>query len=168
MTPPIPSTSNVAATSAPISKEETALLADEQHVQQETDNLKRLLAAKCQQCEELAKKQKAAQMECKEETKVRARMLVEAVVAEVRQAAKHANKCTKDAAWKAMEELQRLQSLAKGKHQLVHHMFTSSGGGTEESIGKCYNYAGEGESHASKVEGFIGSREEWRDETEGE
>ena len=84
----------------------------------------------------------------------------------MRWATKHANECAKDVAWKATEELQRLQSLAKGKHQLVCCMFSSSGGGTEDSIGKCY--AGESESHTGKGEGFAGSREEWQDETEGE
>ena len=165
MTPPIPSTSNAAATLVPISKEEMALLADEQCIQQETDDLECLLTAKRKQ-HKLAEKQKAAQMKHEEEMKVRARTLAEAVVAEVRQAAKRANKCAKDAVQKAMEELQRLQSPAKGKHQLVHHKFSPSGGGTEESIGKCY--ASEGEGHAGKGKGFTGGRKEWRVETEGE
>ena len=108
MTPPMPSTSNVAATLAPISKEESALLADKCCVQQETDDLERLLAAKRQQHKELIEKRKAAQTKCEEETKVRARMLAEAVMAEVRQATKHVNECAKDVAWKVMEELQRL------------------------------------------------------------
>ena len=115
MTPPIPSTTNVAAALVPISKEETALLADEQCVQQEMSDLECLLSAMCKEHKELAKKQKAAQMKRKEERKVRERTLTEAVVAEVRQATKHTNDCTKDAAWKVMEELQRLQSPAKGK-----------------------------------------------------
>ena len=46
MSLPSPSTSNAAAGLVPISEEETALLADEQCVQQEMDNLERLLAAK--------------------------------------------------------------------------------------------------------------------------
>ena len=46
MSPPIHSNSNVAAASAPISKEEMALLADEQCIQQEMDDLEHLLAAK--------------------------------------------------------------------------------------------------------------------------
>ena len=104
----IPETSNAAAMAVPISKEESVLLADEQCVQQEADDLKQLLAAKHQQREELAKQWKAAQTKHEEETKVRARMLAEAVMAEVRWAAKHANKCAKDAAWKATAELQRL------------------------------------------------------------
>ena len=116
MTPPIPLTSNAAAALAAISKEETVLLADEQCVQQETDNLEHLLMAKRKQREELAEKQKAAQTKLKEETKVRARMLVEAVVAEVRRAAKHANERAKDVAQKVTEELQRTQSPVKGKH----------------------------------------------------
>ena len=114
MSPLPPSTSNAAAAPAPIS-EESALLADECCIQQEMDDLKRLLAAKRQQCEELVEKQKVAQMRWEEETKVRARMLTEAVMAEVRQAAKHVNEHAKDVARKAMEELQRLQSPAKGK-----------------------------------------------------
>ena len=84
MSLPIPSTLNVVAVSAPISKEETALLADEQCVQQEMDNLECLLAAKCKQHKELADKWKAAQTKHEEETKVRARALMEAVAAEVR------------------------------------------------------------------------------------
>ena len=115
MSTPLPSTSNAAAALAPISEEESALLADEHCVQQETDDLERLLAAKCQQHEELVEKQKAAQMKREEETKVRARMLAEAAMAEVRWAAKRANERTKDVAQKVTEELQRLQSPAKGK-----------------------------------------------------
>ena len=115
MSPLLPSTSNAAAALAPISEEESALLADECHVQQETDDLEHLLAAKCQQHEELVEKQKAAQTRREEEMKVRVRMLAEAAMAEVRRATKHANECAKDAARKAMEELQRLQSLAKRK-----------------------------------------------------
>ena len=111
----IPSTLNAAATLVPISEEESALLTDEQHIQQEMDNLEQLLATKCQQHEELAEKWKVAQTKHKEEIKVRARTLTEAVVAEVRQAAKCANECAKDVAWKVMEELQRLQSQAEGK-----------------------------------------------------
>ena len=132
MSPPIPSTSNAAAALVPISEEEMALLADEQHVQQEMDDLKCLLATKCKQYEELSKKWKAAQTKCEEETKVRARALMEAAVAEVRQAEKCTNKCTRDAAWKANEELQRMQSPAKGKHQLVRRVISSGGGGTEK------------------------------------
>ena len=75
MSPLLPLTSNAAAVPAPISKEESALLADECRVQQETDDLERLLATKHQQHEELVEKQKAAQMRREEETKVRARML---------------------------------------------------------------------------------------------
>ena len=115
MSPPLPSTSNAAAASAPISEEESALLADECRVQQETDDLECLLATKRQQHEELVEKQKVAQTKWEEETKVRARMLAEAAMAEVRQAAKHMNKHAKDAVQKVMEELQRLQSLEKGK-----------------------------------------------------
>ena len=115
MSPPMPSASNAAATLAPISEEESALLADEHCIQQETDDLEHLLATKCQQHEELIEKWKVAQTKHEEETKVRARMLVEAAMAEVRWAAKHANEHAKDAAWKATEELQRLQSPAKGK-----------------------------------------------------
>ena len=68
--------------------------------------------------------------------------------------------------WKATEELQRLQSPVKGKHQLVHRKFSSSGDDTEESIGKCY--ASEGEGHASKGKGFAGGHKEWRVKAEGE
>ena len=96
----MPSTSNAAAASAPISKEESVLLADECCVQQETDNLKCLLAAKCQQHEELIEKWKAVQTKHEEEMKVRARTLVEAAMAEVRRATKHANERAKDMAWK--------------------------------------------------------------------
>ena len=166
MSLPIPLTSNVAAALVPISEEEMALLADEQRVQQETDDLKCLLAAKHKQCEELADKQKAAQTKCEEETKVRARALMEAAVAEVRQDTKHANECTKDAARKVNEELQRMQSPAKEKHRLVHHIISSGGEGTETSVGECY--AGEGESHASKGKGFASGHEEWQYEMEGE
>ena len=60
-------------------------------------------------------------MKRKEETKVRARTLADAVVAEVRWAMKHANEHAKDVAWKVTEELQRLQSPAKGKQRLVSH-----------------------------------------------
>ena len=59
-------------------------------------------------------------MKHKEETKVRPRTLVEAAVAEVRWATKRANKCMKDVAWKATEELQRMQSPEKGTCRLVH------------------------------------------------
>ena len=63
----------------------------------------------------LVEKRKAVQTKQEEEMKVRARMLAEAAMAEVRQVAKCVNECTKDAAQKATEELQRLQSLEKGK-----------------------------------------------------
>ena len=112
MSTPLPSTSNAAAVSVPISEEESALLADKCHVQQETDDLERLLAAKRQQHEELVEKRKAVQTKREEETKVRARMLTEAVMAEVRWATKCTNERAKDVAWKVMEEL---QSPAKGK-----------------------------------------------------
>ena len=79
------------------------------------DDHERLLASKCKQCKELAEKRKVVQMKREEETKVMARMLVEAVVAEVRRATKHANDRAKEAARKATEELQRLQSPVKGK-----------------------------------------------------
>ena len=74
-----------------------------------------MLATKHQQRKELVEKWKAAQTKQEEETKVRARTLAEAVMAEVRQAAKRANECAKDMAQKVTEELQRLQSPAKGK-----------------------------------------------------
>ena len=48
MSPPMPLTLNVAAAPVPISEEKSALLADERYVQQEMDDLKRLLAAKRQ------------------------------------------------------------------------------------------------------------------------
>ena len=60
MSPPVSSTSNAAAMTAPIS--ETALLADKQCIQQEMDDLEHLLAEKCKQRKELADKWKAAQM----------------------------------------------------------------------------------------------------------
>ena len=66
----MPSTSNAAAASAPISKEESALLADECCIQQETDDLEHLLAAKCQQREELIEQWKAAQTKHEQEMKV--------------------------------------------------------------------------------------------------
>ena len=94
MTPPVPLTTNAAAMLVPISKEEMALLADEQCVQQEMNNLECLLATKHKEHLDLAKKRKVGQMKHKEETKVRASMLAEALkavvaaVAEVRQAAK--------------------------------------------------------------------------------
>ena len=121
MSPPVSLTSNAATVIVPISEEETALLADEQRVQQEMDDLERLLAEKRKQHEELADKQKAAQMKREAETKVRTRALTEAAVAEVRWAMKHANEHAKDVAWKVTEELQRLQSPAKGKQRLVSH-----------------------------------------------
>ena len=166
MSPPMPLTSNAAAASAPISEEESALLADEHRVQQETDDLECLLATKCQQREELVEKQKVAQTKQEEETKVRARMLAEAAMAEVRQAAKHVNECTKDTAWKVMEELQRLQSPAKGKWQLVSTSFLLVVTALKISIGQCHT--GEGESHAGEGKGFAGGCEEQRVETEGE
>ena len=81
MTSPVPSTSNAAAVLVPISKEEMALHADEQCVQQETDNLEHLLTVKCKQRKELTKKWKVVQTKCEEEMKVRARTLTEAAVA---------------------------------------------------------------------------------------
>ena len=127
MLPPMPSTSNAAAVSAPISEEESALLADERRIQQETDDLKHLLAAKRQQHKQLIEKWKAVQTKHEEETKVRARTLTEAAMAEVRWAAKHTNERAKDTAWKVMEELQRLQSPAKGKRRLVSTSFLQCG-----------------------------------------
>ena len=91
MSPPNSSTSNAAAAIAPIINEEAVLLTDEHRVQQETINLKCLLAEKCKQREELSDKWKAVQAKQEAEVKVRGRMLAEAVVAEVRQAAKQAN-----------------------------------------------------------------------------
>ena len=166
MTPPIPLTTNVATMLVPISEEETALLADEQHIQQETNDLKCLLATKHKEHEDLAKKWRVAQTKREEEMKVRARTLAEAVVAEVRQATMCVNNCAKDAVQKAMDELQRLQSSAKGKCWLVRRKFSSSGDDTEESIGKCYT--GEGEGHAGKGKGFAGGHKEWRVKAEGE
>ena len=180
MSPPMPSTSNAAATSAPISEEESALLADERHIQQKTDNLKHLLATKCQLHGELVEKRKVVQMKCEEETKVRARLLVEAAMAEVRQAAKRMNEHAKDAAQKVTEELQRLQSPVKGKQQLVSTSFLLVVMVLKIPIGQCYTgegerhtsegerHASEGERHTSEGEGFAGSCEEWRVEMEGE
>ena len=54
-------------------------------------------------------------------------MLVEAAVAEVRQATQHANKHVRDAAQKANEELQRLQSQRRGSTNW--YVVISSGGG---------------------------------------
>ena len=82
MSPPMPSTLNAAAASAPISKEESALLADETRIQQEMDDLEHLLAAKCQQHEELIEKWKVVQTKHEEETNVRARTLAEVAMAE--------------------------------------------------------------------------------------
>ena len=121
MTPPVSSTSNVAAAIMPITEEEAALLVDKQRVQQETNDLEHLLAEKHKQHKEFSDKRKAAQMKREAETKVRARVLAEVVVAEVRRAVKQENKCAKDLAWKANEELQKSQSSAKGKHRLVSH-----------------------------------------------
>ena len=90
MTPPISLTSNAAATIMPITDKEAALLADEQHVQQETDDLEHL-AEKCKQHEELSDKQKAVQAKWETEVKVRGRVLMEAMVVEVRQAVKWVN-----------------------------------------------------------------------------
>ena len=173
LSPPLPSTSNAAAASAPISEEESALLADEHRVQQETDDLERLLAAKHQQCEELVEKWKAVQTKREEETKVRARTLAEAAMAEVRQAAKRVNEHAKDAAWKAMEELQRLQSPAKGKRRLVSIGFLLVVTVLKFSTGQCHaseseGHAGESEGHAGDGEGFTSSCKEWRVEVEGE
>ena len=165
MSTPLPSTSNVAAVSAPISEEESALLADKRRVQQETDDLECLLAAKCQQREELVEKWKAAQTKWEEETKVRARMLTEAAMAEVRRAAKHANECAKDVAWKVIEELQKLQS-ATGKRRLVSIGFLPVATALRFSTGQCH--ASESEGHASNGEGFAGGCEERRVEAEGE
>ena len=168
MTPPVSSTSNAATAIAPITEEEAALLADEQRVQQETDDLERLLAKKCKQREELSDKWKAVQMKREAETKVRARALVEVVVAEVRWSTKQANEHAKDLARKANKELQKSQSPAKGKRQLVSHsfFFFSGGGGAKVSIGKCD--AGEGESHTGESEGYAGEHEDWGYEVEGE
>ena len=138
MSTPLPSTLNAAAASAPISKEESALLADERRIQQETDDLECLLAAKCQQREELVEKQKVAQTKREEETKVRARTLAEAVKAEVRPAAKRANEHAKDAVWKAIEELQKLQSPVKGKRQLVSIGFLPVVMALMFSTGQCH------------------------------
>ena len=155
----MPSTSNAAAVSVPISKEESALLADERCIQQETDNLECLLAMKCKQREELAKKWKEVQTKHEEEMKVRARMLTEAAMAEVRWAAKHANERTKDVVRKAMEELQRLQSPAKGKQWLVSTSFLGVVTVLRISISQC---------HAGEGEGLAGGCEERRVEAEGE
>ena len=152
MSPPLPLTSNAVAALVPISEEESALLADKRCIQQEMDNLKCLLAAKRQQHEELVEKWKAAQTKREEETKVRAGMLTEAVMAEVRQAAKHANECAKDVAWKAMEELQRLQSPVKEKWQLVSVSFLPVVMALKFSTGQ--RHASEGEGHAGDSEGF--------------
>ena len=158
MTPPISLTLNAATAIVPITKEEAALLADKQCVQQETDDLKHLLAEKCKQHEELSNKWKAAQTKWEAEMKVRARALVEAVVAEVRWAAKQANERVKDLVWKANEELQKLQSPVKGKRRLVSHSVFSGGGGAKVSIGKCDT--GEGESHTSESKGYTGECED--------
>ena len=163
MSTPLPSTSNAAAASAPISEEESALLADECRVQQETDDLEHLLAAKCQQHEELVEKRKAAQMKREEETKVWARTLAEAVKAEVRRAAKRANEHAKDAARKATEEL---QSPAKGKQRLVSIGFLPVVTALIFSTGQ--RHAGESEGHAGNGEGFAGGCKEWRVKVEGE
>ena len=53
------------------------------------------------------------------EVKVRGRMLAEAVVAEVRWAAKQVNDQVRDLAWKVNDELWKSQSPVKGKHHLV-------------------------------------------------
>ena len=73
MSPPISSTSNVAAAITPIIDEEAVLLADKQQVQQETADLECLLAKKCKQREELSDTQKAAQVKQEAEVKVRGR-----------------------------------------------------------------------------------------------
>ena len=99
----------------PITKEEAALLVDKQCVQQETHNLKRLLAEKHKQHEELTNKRKSAQTKREAETKVRARVLTEAAAAEVRWATKQANERAMDLVQKVNEELQKLQSPVKGK-----------------------------------------------------
>ena len=166
MSTPLPSTSNAATASAPISKEESALLADEHCVQQEMDDLERLLAAKHQQHEELVEKWKVAHTKWEEETKVRARTLAEAVMAEVRWATKHANERTKDAVRKAMEELQKLQSPAKGKWRLVSIGFLPVVTALSFSTGQ--RHAGESEGHAGNGEGFAGDCKEWWVEVEGE
>ena len=165
LSPPLPSTSNAVAASAPISEEESALLADKRCVQQEMDDLERLLAAKRQQ-HKLVEKWKAAQTKQEEEMKVRARTLAEAVMAEVRQAAKHANKCAKDVARKVTEELQRLQSLAKGKQRLVSIGFLPVVMVLKFSTGQ--RHTSESEGHASDGEGFAGGCEEWWVEAEDE
>ena len=116
-----------------------------------------MLATKCQQHEELIEKWKVAQTKHEEETKVRARMLTEVAMAEVRWAAKCAYECTKDAARKVTEELQRLQSPVKGKQQLVSTSFLLVMA-LKISIGQCH--ASEGESHTGEGEGFAGGCEE--------
>ena len=93
-------------------------------------------------------------------------MLAEAAMAEVRWATQHANEHTKDAVWKAMEELQRLQSPAKGKRHLVSTIFLQVVMALKVSIGQCYT--GEGEGHAGDSEGFAGGCKEWWVEAEGE
>ena len=105
-------------------------------------------------------------MKQEEETKVRARTLAEAAMAEVRRAAKCANECAKDAAWKATEELQRLQSLVKGKWRLVSIGFLPVVTVLKFSTGQ--HHTGESEGHAGDSEGFAGSCKEWRVEAEGE
>ena len=166
MSTPLPLTSNAAAALVPISEEESALLADERHVQQETDDLERLLATKRQQRKELVEKQKAVQTKWEEETKVRARTLAEAAKAEVRRATKRVNECTKDVAWKAMEELQKLQFPAKGKQRLVSIGFLLVVTALMFSTGQ--RHAGESEGHASNSKGFTGGCEEWWVKAEGE
>ena len=84
MSPPISSTLNGAAMIVPIIDEEAVLLTDEQQVQQETTDLKCLLAKKHKQHEELSDKWKVVQAKQEVEAKVMGRMLTEAVVAEVR------------------------------------------------------------------------------------
>ena len=163
MSTPLPSTSNAATASAPISEEESALLADECRVQQEMDNLERLLATKRQQREELVKKRKAAQTKWEEETKVRARTLTEAAMAEVRWATKRVNEHAKDVAWKATEEL---QSPAKGKWRLVSIGFLPVVTALRFSTGQ--RHAGESEGHAGNGEGFTSGCEEWWVKAEGE
>ena len=111
---------------------------------------------------------------------MRARLLVEAAMAEVRQAAKCMNEHAKDAAQKVTEELQRLQSPVKGKQQLVSTSFLLVVIVLKIPIGQCYTgegerhtsegerHASEGERHAGEGEGFAGSCEEWQVEMEGE
>ena len=102
-------------------------------------------------------------------------MLAEAAMAEVRRAAKCANERAKDMARQATEELQRLQSPAKGKRRLVSIGFLPvvtvlkfSTGQRHAGESEGQRHAGESEGHASNGEGFTGGCEEWRVKAEGE